>query len=410
VAERGRAAAAFWREGALEPENNVLFGEGGAGLFSDGKLTARTRDRARLRVVLETLVACGADPAIRWEAEPHVGSDRLRDVVPRLRERIESAGGTVRLNCRVTGLVVNEERLAAVRTEGETLPAAVCILATGHSARDVYRFLPESGVPLASKPFAVGLRLEIPQERIDRAQYGEAAGHPRLGAASFRLTRKAAGRARACYSFCMCPGGRVIACATEKDALTTNGMSFSARAEPLGNAAFLVPVGPADWLASGEDDRPGGAGADPLAGVRFQERLERAAYAAGGGAFRLPASDLAAFLDGRAPEGLPEQRSSPRATPADLGRILPPFVVTTLRRQIPPMLHALGTPPAGAVVLYGTETRSSSPVRIPRAESLDSPGARGLFPAGEGAGYAGGIVSSAIDGLRAAEAALRRLA
>ena len=407
LVERGRAVeqrrssvARFWSAGELDGEDNVLFGEGGAGLYSDGKLTTRSKLRGHLQTVLELLVACGADDSILVDAEPHVGSDRLTRVVPNLRKEIIALGGEVRFASRLEGLDLRNGRLAGLGVNGQPLAASRCILATGHSARDVYAMLHRDGVALSPKPFAVGVRVELPQEQIDVSQFGRAAGHPRLGAAGFRLTRRPAGDARACYSFCMCPGGLVIACASSPGRLTTNGMSLAARDSDWGNAAFLVPVQPDDFSDAGETR-------GPLAGVAWQEQIEARAFAAGGGAYALPACTLEDFLARRRPGAIPDERSCERAAPADLHGVLPEFVARTLADAIVPMLRSLRRVDRGRALLYAAETRSSSPVRIERDETLQSVTARGLYPVGEGAGYAGGIVTSAIDGLRAAESIIR---
>jgi uncharacterized FAD-dependent dehydrogenase len=399
VEERTAAVQRLWREGLLDPESNPLFGEGGAGLYSDGKLTARGKDRGRRRRFLQMLVEAGAAKEILIDAEPHLGSDVLARLCPALRRRLEAAGAEVRFGTRATGLQVEGGALRGVVTAAEVIRADACFLATGHSARDVYRWLGRCGARLAPKGFAVGLRLEMPQARIDRAQWGAAAGHPRLGAASFRLTRRAAAGHRACYTFCMCPGGTVMACASSPGKLTTNGMSNADRDGPCGNAAFLVPIGPED---------AGASAAEPLAGIAFQERLEAAAFRAGGGAYGLPASPLSAFLAGSAPTELPPGRSCRRSRPADLAGLLPEVVSATLRTAVPKMLQEIGAVPAAEILAYGTETRTSSPVRVRRGEAFEAEGVAGLYPCGEGSGYAGGIVSSAVDGIRAAEAFLRR--
>jgi uncharacterized FAD-dependent dehydrogenase len=406
LVERGAAAedragqvARFWSAGELDPESNVLYGEGGAGLFSDGKLTARTKDRGRMRRVFEALVAAGADPDILLEAEPHIGTDELQRIIPMLRRRIIACGGDIRFNTRLDGVVIEAGTLRGVILNGGALETDACILATGHSARDVYEMLWRAGVPLEAKPFAIGVRLEVPQADINAAQYGRFAGHPALGAASFRVTRREEGIWRAVYSFCMCPGGQVISCASEPGFLTTNGMSHAARATPFANAAFLVPVSPADYPALAEIPAP-------LRGLAYQKAIEAKAFAAGGGRYGLPAQLLTDFLKGEASRQLPARRSCPQAVPGNLQPLLPPIVADSLRQAIPAMLRELAPVHLESALLYGSETRSSSPVRILRGDDLQSPGARGLFPCGEGAGYAGGITSSAIDGLRAAEAVL----
>ena len=402
LVERGEATApraqrveAFWKEGAFESESNVLYGEGGAGLFSDGKLTSRSKDRPRVRRFLEALVSCGASPDILIDAEPHLGSDVLEALVPALRERIQSLGGDVRFGARLDRLDIEKGVLRGALLAGEAIDTDCCVLATGHSARDVYTMLAEHGVPIEPKPFAVGLRMEIPQHRIDRAQWG--GRFPCLGSASFRLTRREEGQARRCYTFCMCPGGLVIACASSPERLTTNGMSLSKRDQPFGNAAFLVPVLPEDFPTC---PRP------ELAGIAFQRAMEATAFVAGGSDYGLPAQRLVEFLEGAPPSDLPGERSCTRALPAALHELLPPFVTQTLRSAMPRMLREMRGVLLEEALVYASETRSSSPLRVLRGEDGQSTGLRGLYPCGEGAGYAGGIVSSGIDGLRIAEAVL----
>ena len=390
---RAPKVARFWREGTLDPESNVLYGEGGAGLFSDGKLTARSKERERVRDLMQLFHACGADASVLIDAEPHIGSNVLLQLVPRLRERILSAGGDVRFQSRLESLVIRDRQLQAVVVNGQELPCQQCVLAVGHSARDVYDLLLAAGIELAVKPFAVGVRLELPQAAIDRAQYGRLAGSPLLGAASFRLTRREESGVRACYSFCMCPGGTVIACASEPGLLTTNGMSDSQRSLARGNAAFLVPVGPADYPASP---------VSVLAGLAFQRDMERKAFVAGGGDYGVPAVRLVDFL-ARTCSDLPKGCSCNRIVPAEFRSILPEAITRTLEKTIPAMLKELNGVRREDAVLYAAETRSSSPVWIVRDPNGETPAARGVFPAGEGTGYAGGIVSSAIDGMRAAE-------
>jgi uncharacterized FAD-dependent dehydrogenase len=394
AAARGDRVARFWNDGTLDPESNALYGEGGAGLFSDGKLTARSKERGRIRAFMELLHACGASDSVLIDAEPHVGSDRLLDIVPRIRQRIIDAGGEVRFGARLDNLILENGHLRGVVINGQTTPCEACVLAVGHSARDVYAMLAQAGVALSPKPFAVGIRLELPQTTIDKAQYGRFAGSPLLGAASFRLTRREENGLRACYSFCMCPGGKVISCASEPGLLTTNGMSYSKRSLPLGNAAFLIPVGPADYAAH---EIPA------LAGLAFQQKLEQAAFTAAGGEYHVPATRLVDFLAGKAPKSLPDSRSCPRSVPVEFRNILPDFVTRTLASSIPPMLKELNGSRLEDVLLYAPETRSSSPLWITRNPDGESLNTRGLYPAGEGAGYAGGIVSSALDGMRAGE-------
>lgn len=402
VGDRTRQVGRFWHEGLLDPESNALYGEGGAGLFSDGKLTSRSKDRPRVRRMLEALVRFGAPSDILVDAEPHVGSDVLTKIVPALRGAIVAAGGEVRFGARVDGLEVEAGQVRALHLADERIECLACVLATGHSARDTYRALYTAGASLESKAFAVGLRAELPQVVVDRAQWGQWVGHPRLGAASFRLTRPDDEASRACYSFCMCPGGVVISCASQPGMLTTNGMSLSARDGRWGNAAFLVPAGPGDYPS--EDGLP-----PELAGLAFQAGIERRAFEAGGGDYSLPASRLTDFLAGTSGGELPPDRSCLRSRPADLRGLLPPFVVQTLERAIPDMFARMeGTSPE-QVTLYGAETRTSSPVRILRGPTGESVSVAGLFPAGEGSGYAGGIVSSGVDGMKAAKSLLSGL-
>jgi uncharacterized FAD-dependent dehydrogenase len=388
--ERESHVADFWNNGTLDVESNVLYGEGGAGLFSDGKLTARSKDRARIRRFFETLVECGATPDILIDAMPHIGTDDLTHIIPAIRKQIWELGGACAFNTRFEGLIIENGAVRGVRASGKEIRTDAVFLATGHSARDVYKQLHADGVPLEAKPFAVGVRLEIPQQRIDTAQYGKWAEHPHLGAASFRLTRKEEDAARRCYSFCMCPGGEVISCASSEGLLTSNGMSLSARAEPFGNAAMLVPVEVSDFPYD-----------DILGGIAFQEAMEHKAFIAGGSNYGLPAVRLIDFLEGKASD-LPAERSCQRAVAAPLQDILPEFVSTTLLSAIPNMLTQMNGAKLEEALLYGSETRSSSPVRILRDRNGQSE-IKGLYPCGEGAGYAGGIVSSALDGMKLAE-------
>ena len=399
--ERGEAAAPrakrvenFWKDGTLDVESNVLYGEGGAGLFSDGKLTSRSKDRPRVRRFLEILVECGASPDILIDAEPHIGSDILEELVPALRNKIMELGGEVRFGARLDRVEIENGAIRGVVISGEEVRADTCVLATGHSARDIYAMLAEQGVPLEPKGFAVGVRLEIPQHRIDTAQWG---GYfPALGRASFRLTRREEQNARSCYTFCMCPGGLVISCASSEGLMTTNGMSLSRRDKFSGNAAFLVPVFPADFSST-----------DVLAGIEFQKKLEATAFAAGGSDYSLPAQRLVDFLEGTESD-IPAERSCTRAVASQLRGLLPEFVEHTLRSAVPKMLGSMRGVQLDEALLYASETRSSSPVRVVRGEDGQS-AVCGLYPCGEGAGYAGGIVSSGIDGLRQAEAIIERV-
>lgn len=406
VVERGpdvdaRVAAVehFFRTGDLDPEANVQFGEGGAGTFSDGKLGTRIRD-ARCRFVMDRMIEAGAPVSVGTSYQPHVGTDLLRGVVRRLREAIVAAGGEVRFRCRLDDLDVADGSVTGVHlTPGGRVPARVVVLAPGHSARDTFAMLLRRGIELVPKAFSIGVRIEHPQVAVDRAQLRALAGHPRLCPTSYKLAWHAPD-GRTAYSFCMCPGGVVVAAASEAGGVVTNGMSLHARAGVNANAGLVVGVDPGDF------------GADhPLAGVEFQRRWERAAFEAGGGRFAAPAQRVVDFLAGRASSGggavVPTYPRGVRWT--DVSACLPDFAGRTIAAALPALdrqLHGFAAPDA---VLTGVETRTSSPVRIPRDEGLEA-AVRGLYPAGEGCGHAGGIVSAAVDGVHAAEAIVRRYA
>jgi uncharacterized FAD-dependent dehydrogenase len=393
VQPRRHDLAALTR-GRLEPRSNYCFGEGGAGTYSDGKLYTRSKDREGVAAVIADLVRFGAPAEIAVESRPHVGSNRLPKVLTAVREHLARAGVAYRFEAEVSGLRVERGRVrAVVLAGGDEVPADVVVLAVGHSARAFYAWAGGAGLALERKGIAVGVRLEHPQPLIDRLQYGEAAGHPRLPAAFYELATE--GEGRGVYSFCMCPGGWIVPAATEPDGVVVNGMSLSRRDSPYANAGFVVAVEPGDY---------GPAAAGPLAGVEFQRAIERAAFAAGGGGFRAPAQRLGDFLAGRPSAEVGGSSYRPGTAPGDLGRVLPPFVATALRaglrrlgERLPAFLHA-------DALLVGVETRTSAPVRFARdAETLVALGLEGLYPVGEGAGYAGGIVSAALDGARAAE-------
>jgi uncharacterized FAD-dependent dehydrogenase len=392
VQPRRRDLALITR-GELSPRSNYCFGEGGAGTYSDGKLYARAKDRAGVAEVIADLVRFGAPAEIEAEARPHVGSNRLPRVLSALREHLAGLGVTHRFETAASGLEVAGGRVRAVRVDGGEIPADVVVLAVGHSARAVYAWAADAGLALERKAIAVGVRIEHPQPLIDRIQYGAAAGHPKLPPAFYELTAGDGGRG--VYSFCMCPGGWIVPAATEPDGVVVNGMSLSRRDSPFANAGLVVSV-------SAEDFGPAGDG--PLAGVEFQRRLERAAFRAGGGHFRAPAQRLGDFLAGRRGSALGATSYRPGIAAADLGEVLPAFVAEALRaglRQIGARLPAFLLPEA---LLIAAETRTSAPVRFLRDPvTLASPSAAGLYPCGEGAGYAGGIVSAALDGARVAE-------
>ncbi len=400
VEARAASVEGFWKRRVLDPQSNVQFGEGGAGTFSDGKLITGTGD-ARIRKVLEELVKAGAPEEILYEAKPHVGTDKLPGVVRAIREEVIALGGEVRFSTQAAGFHIREGRLAGLRLRTpsgeEFLECSQAILAVGHSARDTFQALYSLGLPMEAKAFSVGARIEHPRALIDRAQYGPFAGHPALGAADYKLSCHLA-NGRGVYTFSMCPGGSVTGAASEEGGVVTNGMSPWARDGENSNAALLVGVGPSDF---------GGEG--PLAGIAFQRKIEQAAFQAAGGDYSAPAQRVADLLEGAPSRGLGPVRPTyqPGVVPGDLSWCLPDFVIQSMRAALPLLGRRLSGFDSGDALLTGPETRSSSPVRILRDESLQSPGARGLYPCGEGAGYAGGIVSAAVDGLRCAEAVLR---
>ena len=403
VRPRRRALAAVNRRGQVPADSNYCFGEGGAGTYSDGKLYTRAKKRGPVRDVLGILAAHGAPADILVDARPHIGSNRLPKVVTALREHLESVGVRFRFGARVAGLLREPGgRVRGVRlASGETLAAEAVVLATGHSARDVYRFLHEAGVRLQPKPFAMGVRVEHPQALVDRAQYGRWAGHPALPAASYRLTTQL-GAGRGAFSFCMCPGGWIVPAATEPDGVVLNGMSLTKRAGPFANSGIVVTVSPADWVAAGYEET--------LGGVHLQRRIERAAFEAGGGALVAPAQRIADLLAGRPSADVPEGSYVPGYRAADVGEVLDAGGVSLaapLREALARFDRRLRGFASREAVAVAVESRTSSPVRVLREpDSLQAPGAEGLYPCGEGAGYAGGIVSAALDGMRVA----RRLA
>lgn len=391
----------YWRTGELNEESNVMFGEGGAGTFSDGKLTSRSKD-TRGDSVLSTLVRFGAPEEIALSAKPHIGTDRLRSVVSNMRKEIEWLGGEVRFGAKLSGITLTNGAICRVLFSQngveEQADCAALVLAIGQGARDTYQMLFDSGVMMAKKPFAVGLRVEHEQKMIDQVQYGAFAGHPRLGAAEYRLTAQSGDRG--VYTFCMCPGGSVIASASGRDEVVVNGMSNLARNAENANAAIVVQVR--------ESDLP----QDAFAGVRFQKELERAAFLAGGADGTAPASTVGAFIRQAKPVGFGGVKPSyrPGVKAVDLWGVLPSFVSKGIADGIAAFGRQLRGFDEPDAVLTGVETRTSAPLRILRGETMESVSCAGLYPVGEGAGYAGGIVSAAIDGIKAAEQILSRYA
>ncbi|MCG5055678.1 MAG: FAD-dependent monooxygenase [Myxococcales bacterium] len=404
IIERGkpvqprRKDLANLQRGTLNPESNYCFGEGGAGTYSDGKLYTRSKDREGVSRILADLRRFGAPDEIEIEARPHVGSNRLPKVLTALRNHIEAHGGRYRFETTFAGLRSTDGRIVAVRLAGgDEEPADAVVLAVGHSARPVYEWAAATGVPIERKAFALGVRMEHPQPLINQMQYGPAAEHPALPAAFYELKAEASGRG--VYSFCMCPGGWIVPAATEEGGVVVNGMSLSRRDSPFANSGFVVTVAPEDF---------GPAGAGPLAGVNFQRAVEEAAFAAGGGSLKAPAQRVTDFVAGRQSRDVPPSSYRPGLTPYPLSRVLPAAVADALRGGLQHLVSRLPALGHGDGILVGVESRTSAPVRLPRDPlTLQSPGIAGLYPGGEGAGYAGGIVSAALDGVRIAEAILR---
>ncbi len=399
LAERVTKVNSFWQAGILDPESNIQYGSGGAGTFSDGKLTTRIKD-PRIGALLDVLVRFGAPPEIRYWQYPHIGTDLLRQVIAGIEAFIRERGGEIQFRSCLIGLSYPQDGPIRLTVNGKReLETDRLILATGNSARDVYRLLEQKGFSLKAKPFAVGLRIEHPQELIDRAQYGRWAGHPKLGPAEYHLTYQHRPSGRGVYSFCMCPGGMVIGATSIPGGVVTNGMSFHARASGVANAALIVTVGPKDFGSE-----------VALAGMAYQETLEKRAFALGGGGFHAPAQRVGDFLRRRPSVSFGPLQPSyrPGVKPANLWELFPEELAQALVDgivQFGRQVKGFDWPDA---VLTGLESRTSSPVRIERGEDRQALGFPGVFPVGEGAGYAGGIVSSALDGWKTAETILER--
>ncbi len=391
IGRRVRDVELFWRRGILDPESNVQFGEGGAGTFSDGKLTTRVDDR-RMSYILRAFVDAGADPEILYLAKPHIGTDRLRSIIVNLRHRLLDKGCEIRFGAKVTGFNIRRGKIISVVVNGsEEVPAGILILATGHSARDTYEALHEAGVEMAAKPFAVGFRVEHPQELIDSIQYGRSAGHPALPPSEYFISHNMKDKGRSVYSFCMCPGGMIIAASSEPGGLVVNGMSMSGRDSGYANSALIVTVAGDDF------------GGHSLSGIEFQRRWEEAAFREGGGGYRAPAQNLLEFVNPKSRQPLVGSTCRPGLTRADLGRCLPGYVVSALREALPVFDRKMKGFVTAEATLVGVETRTSAPVRVVRGRDFQAAGVEGLYPCGEGSGYAGGIMSSALDGIRVAD-------
>jgi uncharacterized FAD-dependent dehydrogenase len=391
VDKRAQAVAEFWRTGVLDETSNAQFGEGGAGTFSDGKLTTRVNDSA-MSAILDVLVKAGAPPEIKYQHKPHIGTDKLKAIVKNIRQEIIAHGGTVRFGACLTDISLADGKINAITVNHtEKIPCGALFLAIGHSARDTYAML-SGKLELAAKNFAIGLRIEHPQELIDQAQYGPFAGHPKLGAADYALTYQDKASGRAAYSFCMCPGGVVVAAASEQGQVVTNGMSNYQRNSGFANSALIVPVGAADF------------GSGTLGGIEFQRRYEKLAFALGGGSYAAPVQAVAGFLQGQSTTTpfLSEPSYTCGVRRADLNQCLPGTVAAVLKNALLDFGRKIKGFDHPQAVLTGVETRTSAPVRILRGADFQALNLTGIYPVGEGAGYAGGIMSAALDGRSAA--------
>jgi uncharacterized FAD-dependent dehydrogenase len=399
VRERTQDTWGLWRKHVLNPESNVQFGEGGAGTFSDGKLYSQIKDPRHLgRKVLEEFVKAGAPAEILTVAKPHIGTFRLVGMVENMRREIESLGGEIRFQQRVTGLNIEKGQVRGVTlASGEEVRSDHVVLALGHSARDTFAALHQQGVFMEAKPFSVGFRIEHPQSLIDKARFGPNAGHPLLGAADYKLVHHAS-NGRSVYSFCMCPGGTVVAATSEANCVVTNGMSQYSRNERNANAGIVVGITPKDF--------PDGAAGNPLAGMQLQRQLEAHAFILGGSTYDAPAQLVGDFIAGRASTQLGSVLPSyqPGVCLTDLSTALPTYAIAAIREALPAFERQIKGFALPDAVLTGVETRTSSPLRMTRGEDCQSVNVKGLFPAGEGAGYAGGILSAGVDGIKIAEA------
>jgi len=398
VQARRRDLKGLTQHGVVDPDSNYCFGEGGAGTYSDGKLYTRAHKRGDVRDVIEILAHHGAPEDILVDARPHIGSNKLPKVITALREALEHAGNEVRFGARATQLMVHDGRaIGVVLADGSEVRGRAVVLATGHSARDVHAMLVAANVRLEAKPFAMGVRIEHPQPLIDRIQYGKFAGHPKLRAAAYRLAYTPSDH-RGAFSFCMCPGGWIVPASTEQDGLVVNGMSLSRRDSPYANSGLVVSIELADLERLGL--------ATPLGGVELQRRLEQAAALAGGGALRAPATRATDFAKGRGSSTVPATSYQPGLAAGNIAEVLDATgipLAARLREALPVFDRQMRGYLTAEAVLVGVESRTSSPVRVPRdATTLQSPDIAHLYPCGEGAGYAGGIVSAALDGMRIA--------
>ena len=395
VRERTKDTFGLWKQGELNPESNVQFGEGGAGTFSDGKLHSQIKDPKHYgRKVLTEFVKAGAPPEILYVSKPHIGTFRLVGMLEKMRATITSLGGEICFQSRVDDIEIDNEQVRGVMlASGEHIATGQVVLAVGHSARDTFQMLYDRGVYIEAKPFSVGLRIEHPQSLIDRCRFGDNAGNPLLGAADYKLVHHCA-KGRSVYSFCMCPGGTVVAAASEPGRVVTNGMSQYSRNERNANSGIVVGVTP--------DDYPG----HPLAGIAFQRQWEERAFELGGRNYQAPVQRVGDFLSGRASTapGTVTPSYTPGVQWCDLSTALPDYAVAAIREALPAFDRQIKGFAMHDAVLTGVETRTSAPIRIKRGENYQSLNTAGLYPAGEGAGYAGGILSAAVDGIKVAEA------
>lgn len=398
VDNRTKTVDEFWKTGKLNLESNVQFGEGGAGTFSDGKLTTRIKD-PRCSFVLDEFIKAGAPKEIKYESKAHVGTDLLKGVVKNIREEINKLGGEVRFNSKLEKIQALDGKLESVIVNGETIPCEALVLAIGHSSRDTYEMLHNEGVQMEAKPFAVGVRIEHPQKMINISQYGDFYDNPRLGAADYRLTYQSEKLKRAVYSFCMCPGGVVVAAASEDGRLVSNGMSYHARDLENANSALVVTVSPDDF-----------EGNSPLRGMEFQRHYESLAFKLGGGEYKAPVQLLGDFIKDRPSTKLGEV--TPSYTRGyefrELKKCLPEYVVEAIKEAVVDFDRKIKGYGREDAVLTGIETRTSAPVRINRNESFESINVEGVYPSGEGAGFAGGIISAAVDGMKSAEHIIKK--
>ncbi|MEI6287146.1 MAG: hypothetical protein WCP79_11640 [Bacillota bacterium] len=388
---RTQKVAQFWRAGILDTNCNVQFGEGGAGTFSDGKLTCRLNDPA-ISEILKLFVECGAPEEITWLQKPHIGTDVLRTVVKNIRAKIIALGGEIIFDALVKSLNIENNAVVGITANDEQVSSDTVFLGIGHSARDTYEMLYNNGVRLETKPFAVGVRIEHPQAMIDKAQFGEFAGHSKLGTADYALVFHDKENDRTAYSFCMCPGGKVVAAASEVNSVVVNGMSNFRRDSGVANAALVVTVDERDF------------GSHPLAGIVFQRQLEQAAFIAGGMNYNAPVQTVGSFLNDEPSEKLLEPTYLPGSVDGDLRSILPEFVTETLAKALVDFGRKIKGFDSSGAILTAVETRTSAPCRIVRSTDFQAENIRGLYPIGEGAGYAGGIMSAALDGMNAANA------